>query len=144
MRKAFVLFVFFFILISGVSLLASASLRITDFAAQIVLDEEGTLHVEEKLDVDFYSPHHGIERWIPVSYRRPTGENITIDLKVISVTQDGGEAQYTTRRSGRDILLWSEPSSSAMTTFSFIGTSPGTTGRSRSITHRPQSCSHPR
>jgi uncharacterized membrane protein YgcG len=105
MRKTFVLFVFFFILISGVSLLASASLRITDFAAQIVLDGEGTLHVEERLDVDFYSPHHGIERWIPVSYRRPTGENITIDLKVTSVTQDGGEAQYTTRRSGRNILV---------------------------------------
>jgi len=105
MRKAFVLFVLFFILISGVSLLASASLRITDFAAQIVLDEEGTLHVEEKLDVDFYSPHHGIERWTPVSYRRPTGENITIDLKVTSVTQDGGEIPYTTRRSGRDILI---------------------------------------
>jgi uncharacterized membrane protein YgcG len=101
MRKAFVLFV----LLIGVSLLASASLRITDFAAQIVLDEEGTLHIEERLDVDFYSPHHGIERWIPVSYRRPTGENITIDLKVISVAQDGGRIPYTTRRSGRDILI---------------------------------------
>jgi uncharacterized membrane protein YgcG len=106
MRKAFVLFVLFSILISGVSLLASASLRITDFTAQIVLDEEGTLHVEEKLDVDFYSPHHGIERWIPVSYRRfLTGENITIDLRVTSVTQDGGEVPYTVRRSGRDILI---------------------------------------
>lgn len=101
MRKAFVLFV----LLIGVSLLASASLRITDFAAQIVLDEEGTLHIEERLDVDFYSPHHGIECWIPVSYRRPTGENITIDLKVISVAQDGGRIPYTTRRSGRDILI---------------------------------------
>ena len=105
MRKAFVLFVLFFILISGVSLLASASLRITDFAAQIVLDGEGTLHVEEKLIVTFYSPHHGIERWIPVSYRRPTGENITIDLKVVSVTQDGEKTPYTTRGSGRDILI---------------------------------------
>jgi len=105
MRKAFVLFVLFFILISGVSLLASASLRITDFVAEIRLDKEGTLHVEERLDVTFYSPYHGIERWIPVSYRRPTGENITIDLKVISVTQDGGEVPYTARRSGRNILI---------------------------------------
>ncbi|MCK4683208.1 DUF2207 domain-containing protein, partial [Candidatus Bipolaricaulota bacterium] len=101
MRKAFV----FFVLLIGVSLLASASLRITDFAAQIVLDEEGTLHVEERLDVDFYSPHHGIERWIPVSYQRFTGENITISLKVISATQDEGSVQYTTRRSGRNILV---------------------------------------
>ena len=101
MRKAFV----FFVLLIGVSLLAAASLRITDFAAQIVLDDEGTLHVEEKLDVDFYSPHHGIERWTPVSYRRPTGENITIDLNVTSATQDGGKVPYTVRRSGRDILI---------------------------------------
>ncbi|MCK4683036.1 DUF2207 domain-containing protein, partial [Candidatus Bipolaricaulota bacterium] len=81
------------------------SLRITDFAAQIVLDEEGTLHIEERLDIDFYNPHHGIDCSIPVSYRRPTGENITIDLKVISVTQDGGEVPYTVRRSGRNILV---------------------------------------
>ncbi|MEA1871745.1 MAG: DUF2207 domain-containing protein, partial [Candidatus Bipolaricaulota bacterium] len=105
MRKAFVLLVLFFIIISGVSLLALASLRITDFAAQIRLDKEGTLHVEERLDVTFYSPHHGIERWIPVSYRRPTGENITIDLNAISATQDGGEIPYTTRRSGRNMLV---------------------------------------
>jgi uncharacterized membrane protein YgcG len=105
MRKASVLFVLFFTLISGVSLLASASLRITDFAVQIVLDEEGTLHVEEKLDVDFYSPHHGIERWIPVAYKRFTGENITVSLKVASVTQDGGSVPYTTRRSGQNILV---------------------------------------
>ncbi|MCK4356388.1 DUF2207 domain-containing protein, partial [Candidatus Bipolaricaulota bacterium] len=101
MRKVFV----FFVLLIGVSLLASASLRITDFAAQIVLDDEGTLHVEERLDVTFYSPHHGIERWIPVAYKRFTGENITISLKVISATQDEGSVQYTTRRSGRNILV---------------------------------------
>jgi hypothetical protein len=101
MRKAFV----FFTLLIGVSLLASASLRITDFQAQIVLDGEGTLHIEERLDVDFYSPHHGIERWIPVSYRRPTGENITISLHVTSVTQDGAKAKYTVHRSGRNILV---------------------------------------
>jgi len=101
MRKAFVLFTF----LIGVSLLASASLRITDFAAQIVLDDEGTLHVEERLDVDFYSPHHGIERWMPVAYKRFTGENITVSLKVTSVTQDGGSVPYTTRRSGQNILI---------------------------------------
>jgi len=93
------------LLVLMVSVVASATLRINNFDAQIVLDEKGTLHIEEKLYVDFYSPHHGIERWIPVSYRRPTGENITIALEVISATQDGGSAQYTTSRSGRNILV---------------------------------------
>ena len=93
------------LLVLVVSVVASATLRINNFNAQIVLDEKGTLHIEEKIDANFYSPHHGIERWIPVSYRRPTGENITVSLKVISATQDGGSAQYTTSRSGRNILV---------------------------------------
>ena len=89
-------------LVLVVSVAAFATLRITNFDAQIRLDDSGILHVTEKLDVDFYSPHHGIERWIPVSYRRPTGENMNVPLRVISVTQDGRPAQYITRRSGRN------------------------------------------
>jgi uncharacterized membrane protein YgcG len=95
----------FFILFLGVSLVSSASLRITDFLARISLDDAGTLNIEETIDVDFYSPHHGIERWIPVSYRRPTGENISIDVKVNAVTSNGGQVTYTTRRSGRNIII---------------------------------------
>jgi|AntAceMinimDraft_16_1070373.scaffolds.fasta_scaffold09105_2 uncharacterized membrane protein YgcG len=95
----------FMFLLLFISAAASATLRITAFDAQITLDTQGILHIEETLNVDFYSPHHGIERWIPVSYRRPTGENITISLKVITATQDGGSAQYTTSRSGRNILV---------------------------------------
>jgi len=89
-------------LVLVVSVAAFATLRITNFDAQIRLDDSGILHVTEKLDVDFYSPHHGIERWIPVSYRRFTGENMNVPLRVISVTQDGRPAQYITRRSGRN------------------------------------------
>jgi len=93
------------LLLMVVSVVASATLRISNFDAQIALDDQGILHIEERLKVDFFSPHHGIERWIPVSYSRSTGENITIDLHVTSVTQDGESVQYTTRRSGRNILV---------------------------------------
>jgi len=90
------------LLILFISVAAFATLRIRSFDAQISLDDQGILHVTEKLDVDFFSPHHGIERWIPVSYRRPTGENMSVPLRVISVTQDGRPAEYITRRSGRN------------------------------------------
>ena len=93
------------LLILFVSTAAFATLRITAFDARIALDGEGTLHVTERLAVDFYSPHHGIERWVPVSYSRPTGENITVSLHITSVMQDGRNAEYTTRRSGRNILV---------------------------------------
>ncbi len=90
------------LLILFISVAAFATLRIRSFDAQISLDDQGILHVTEKLDVDFFSPHHGIECWIPVSYRRPTGENMNVPLRVISVTQDGRPAEYITRRSGRN------------------------------------------
>ncbi|HHR85128.1 MAG TPA: DUF2207 domain-containing protein, partial [Candidatus Acetothermia bacterium] len=95
----------FLLLTLVISVAASATLRITAFDAQIALDGKGTLHIEEKLDVNFYSPHHGIERFIPVSYKRSTGENITVSLHVTSVTQDGGNVQYTTRRRGRNLYV---------------------------------------
>lgn len=98
-------FLVFVILVLLVPVAAFAALRINTFDSKMVLDSDGILHVEEEITVDFYSYHHGIERWIPVSYKRSSGENITIDLDVISVMQDGAVAKYTTRRSGRNILL---------------------------------------
>lgn len=88
-----------------VSISAFATLRVGKFDSHITLDNNGTLYIEEAITVDFYSPHHGIERWVPVSYKRSTGENIAIDLEIISVMQDGVTARYTTRKSGRNILL---------------------------------------
>jgi len=93
------------ILVLAVSVSALATLHIEDFSSHIALNTTGTLHIEEHIEVDFYSRHHGIERWIPISYRRSSGENITIDLNIVSVMQDGVRAQYTARKSGRNILL---------------------------------------
>ena len=95
----------FLLLTLVISVAAFATLRISNFDSQIRLDNQGILHVTEKLDVDFLSPHHGIERFIPVSYRRSTGENITVSLHVTSVTQDGARAKYITRRSGRNLYV---------------------------------------
>jgi len=101
MRKAF----FALLLVFGVAVCATASLRITEFAAQIEVLLTGELSISERLDVLFYTPHHGIYREIPVSYRRPTGENITIDLNVNTVSMDDGSVPYTTRRSGPNLFI---------------------------------------
>lgn len=101
MRKAF----FALLLVLCVAASASASLRITEFIAEIEVLSTGEITVSETLDVLFYTPHHGIYREIPVSYRRPTGENLTIGLKIMSVTSDDSAVPYTTRRSGRNLVI---------------------------------------
>jgi len=85
---------------------ASATLRIDRFDAEISIDDEGRLHVIERIAVIFYTPHHGIEREIPVSYRDPgSAERVTIDLDLVGITMDGRPVQYTQRRSGSDIVF---------------------------------------
>lgn len=102
MRKALLVF----LLILGVVPSVWASLRITSFVTEIEILSTGDLEIIETLDVTFKTPHHGIEREIPVSYRRHrTGENLNVSLSVDAVEQDGRIAIYTTRRSGRTLIL---------------------------------------
>ncbi len=91
--------------LSAIGLSTVASLEIAQFDAAIVLDAEGVLHVTEQLTATFYTPYHGIEREIPVSYRDSRGGNVTIDLDVDRIALDGGTVPYTARRVGRDLLL---------------------------------------
>ena len=94
------------ILIFGASLAAAASLRIDSFDCRLDLTEAGRLEVTEELTVTFLTPHHGIERWIPVSYRVPaTGENLTIALRVEDARMDGSSVPYAVGRKGRDKLI---------------------------------------
>ena len=87
-------------------LAAWGTLRVDRFDAEISIDQQGRLHVVERIAVIFYSPHHGIEREIPVSYRNPgTGERVTIDLDLADVAMDDGDVPYTRRRSSNDIVL---------------------------------------
>jgi len=83
----------------------SGSLSITQFLIEMEVQSTGELAVVETLDVVFDTPHHGIYREIPVSYRRPTGENLSIDLDVESVALDGGVVPYTVKRSGSNLLI---------------------------------------
>jgi uncharacterized membrane protein YgcG len=91
--------------LSALGLTALASLEINRFDVTIILEPSGILRITEELTVTFHTPHHGIEREIPVSYRDPRGANVTIDLDIERIAQDGGPVPYTARRVGRDLRL---------------------------------------
>ena len=102
MRKGLV--VALLVLLAAVT--ANASLRVDLFDAEIRLDDDGLLHVTETLTVTFFTPHHGIEREIPVSYRNDaTGGNVTIDLRIETVTLNDGPVPLLSQRRGSDRYL---------------------------------------
>ncbi len=84
---------------------ASAILRIADFHAEIGIGEDGQVTIEETIAVNYLTAHHGIERWMPVSYSRWTGEKLNVPVHVLSVTMEGQPVPYVTRRSGADLVL---------------------------------------
>ncbi len=100
---SFIAIVILFILVFGS--VVQASIAITDFKSSVSILKSGDLDVIETIAVAFTTPYHGIERWIPVSYRRPTGERITIGLKVTGVTLDGGRVPYAVSRRGDDVRI---------------------------------------
>ena len=95
-----------FVCLIGFTLAAGATLRIDRFDAAIRMTEEGALHVIEELTVTFATPHHGIERFIPVRYRNEiNGVITTIDLEILNVQMDNTTVPLESRRSGSDRLL---------------------------------------
>jgi len=97
---------FTLILIAGISIAAAASLRIDSFDCKLDLTEAGKLQITERLTVTFKTPHHGIERSIPVSYRVPAvGTNLLIGFHLDRVTMNGSSVPYTARRKGREEVI---------------------------------------
>jgi len=93
-----------------VGLSVSASLYIQNFDAAIELTPAGELRVVETLTVVFLSEHHGIERFIPVSYGTPLGTRVTMDLRLGEVTLDGQSVPVQTSRSaGRQYVRIGDP-----------------------------------
>ena len=84
---------------------AGATLYVQSFDAVIDLTSAGDLEVVETLTVVFVTPHHGIERDIPVSYRTSLGTRVTIDLALEEIALDGATVPYVSRRSGADQYL---------------------------------------
>jgi uncharacterized membrane protein len=95
--------------ILGSALTASAqstdAWQIDSFDANILVEEDATLLVQEKISVDFNEYRHGIFRDIPYVYRDKLGNRVKIDLTIEQVLQDGAPATFTADRSGGFLSL---------------------------------------
>src|SRR5438105_3446567 len=76
---------------------------IDTFDVMISVHPDASMTVNETLQVDFSSPHHGIFRDIPVIYEWDPRHNRLYDLAVDSVTDvSGRDWRYTTAGNGAD------------------------------------------
>jgi hypothetical protein len=77
------------------------SWKITEFADNISVQQDGTTSVQERITLQFEGEWHGIHRRLPVEYPGPNGTNYTLFLDHISVTdEDGRELKFERHRSG--------------------------------------------
>src|SRR5690606_18917039 len=63
---------------------------IRTFDVELRIEADSDLVVEERLEVEFSEPRHGIFRTIPVRYSDPKGYAYSLDVDVLSVTDDAG------------------------------------------------------
>lgn len=93
------------VLLVAFTVVVTATLRIDDFAVEIDVETSGELLVSEQINVRFLTPHHGIERFVPISGRTPWGETVKIDLRLEEVLMNGVPVPYTTRIRGSNRYL---------------------------------------
>jgi uncharacterized membrane protein len=83
--------VFLALLVSIFAGVAQAkSWRVSDFQANITVNQDGTAVVEERISLTFVGEWHGIHRTIPIEYPGPNGTNYELFLEVTSVTDGAG------------------------------------------------------
>jgi uncharacterized membrane protein len=66
------------------------SLRVTEFATTIHVEEDGSARVTEQITYVFTGQYQGIYRNIPVDYPGPAGSNYTLFIKLEGVTDENG------------------------------------------------------
>jgi len=78
---------------------------IKNFDSEILVNQDTSLEVSEKIKVFFYQPKHGIFRIIPIIYSTPI-KTIKAGFKVISITDEKGNPYpYEKSRFGQSIQL---------------------------------------
>jgi hypothetical protein len=88
---------------------AAKSWRITDFQDNIVVDQNGSAIVTERISLAFVGQWNGIHRMIPIEYPGPSGTNYELFLEVQSVTDgEGGKLKYDSSVSNgeRDLKIY--------------------------------------
>jgi uncharacterized membrane protein len=79
---------------------------ITDFHADITVQEDATVIVEERIDVDFSEPRHGIYRTIPVRYTDPRGYAYSLGFRFLGAADQTNRPYGTSvSKSGRHVEI---------------------------------------
>jgi len=85
------------------------SWRVGDFQDNIIVSEDGSAVVTERITLVFVGEWHGIHRTIPIEYPGPSGTNYELFVEVTSVTEDGGgKLKYdsSTANGSRDLKIY--------------------------------------
>lgn len=79
---------------------------ITDFRAEITVQEDAKIIVEEHIDVDFSEPRHGIYRTIPVNYTDPRGYGYSLGFRFLGATDQTNQPYgAAVSKSGRYVQI---------------------------------------
>jgi uncharacterized membrane protein YgcG len=77
------------------------SWRVSDFQDNIVVSQDGSAVITERITLIFEGEFHGIHRTIPIEYPGPNGTNYELFLSVTSITDgSGGKLKYESSTSG--------------------------------------------
>jgi uncharacterized membrane protein YgcG len=85
------------------------SWRISDFNDTILITEDGSTLVKERINLVFIGEWHGIHRTIPIEYPGPRSTNYTLFIDIVSVTDGAGQRlKYDSKTSGgyRDLKIY--------------------------------------
>ncbi len=85
------------------------SWRVDDFHDNIIVSEDGSAVVTERITLVFVGEWHGIHRTIPIEYPGPNGTNYELFLDITSITDgSGGKLKYdsSTANGSRDLKIY--------------------------------------
>jgi uncharacterized membrane protein len=85
------------------------SWRISDFNDTILVSDDGSALVKERINLVFIGEWHGIHRTIPVEYPGPRSTNYTLFVDIVGVTDGAGQKlRYDSKTSGgyRDLKIY--------------------------------------
>ncbi|HLQ51045.1 MAG TPA: DUF2207 domain-containing protein, partial [Terriglobales bacterium] len=71
------------------------SWNISDYSSSVLIEENGTSLVTERITCVFVGEYHGIYRKIPIEYPGPNGTNYTLFLDVLKVEDENGNKLET-------------------------------------------------
>jgi uncharacterized membrane protein len=79
---------------------------IETFDTELVVESNSDMVVEERIVVNFSAPRRGIFRTIPIRYSDPKGYSYSLDLHLLSATDDAGQAHQTqVTHQGRNVNI---------------------------------------